>query len=172
MIFLDCEVYKDYFLCLLLNDVDMSTKVFEIYEGHRYNEKELGRILQKHLTCGFNSNNYDLTMLALAQSGKTTQEIYKGSKHLIEYKVRPRDIARPPRSWDHIDISEVAPGPFISLKQYGGRLHTRKLQDLPYDPNATIDAEQRRVLRVYCHNDVIMTKELYDTLRKQVDLLA
>lgn len=170
MIFLDCEVYRDYFLCLLVNDHDMSVKTFELYDGHADNMKELARIMQKHTTCGFNSANYDCTMIALAVAGKTTHEIYRGSKHIIEMKVRPRDVWPVPKSWDHIDISEVAPGPFISLKQYGGRMHTKRLQDLPYDPNAVIDEEMRKVLRKYCRNDVTMTMELFDKLREQIKL--
>lgn len=170
MIFLDCEVYRDYFLCLLLNDRDMSVKMFELYEGHADNMKELARIMQKHTTCGFNSQNYDCTVIAMAVAGKTTQEIYRGSKRIIEMKMRPRDVWPVPKSWDHIDISEVAPGPFISLKQYGGRMHTKRLQDLPYDPNAVIDEVMRKVLRKYCRNDLTMTMELFNMVREQIKL--
>lgn len=57
-----------------------------------------------------------------------------------------------------------------SLKIYGGRLHAPKLQDLPIEPNALINASQRALLREYCHNDLHTTKLLYDAVRPQIEL--
>jgi hypothetical protein len=53
----------------------------------------------------------------------------------------------------HFDIQEPAPAVMISLKLYGGRLHSKKLQDLPIDPHATLTKDQTEILRKYCVND-------------------
>ena len=57
-----------------------------------------------------------------------------------------------------------------SLKIYGGRLHAPKMQDLPIEPNALIFPEQRETLRLYCHNDLQVTRILYEELKPQIAL--
>jgi hypothetical protein len=71
--------------------------------------------------------------------------------------------------FDHIDIMPLPIGQ-ASLKIYGGRLHAPKMQELPIEPNALITPEQREVLRHYCHNDLQVTRILYDELRPQIAL--
>ncbi|MGV1017462.1 MAG: hypothetical protein ACOYBW_08805 [Fluviibacter phosphoraccumulans] len=170
MIILDCEVYRDYFLCLMRNRKDESIRAFEIYEGGEFERDRLINIMGKYLTGGFNSLHYDLPIIAVALREGNTQAIFRASKQIIELRRRPSEIVAVPRSWDHIDIKEVAPGVMIGLKQYGGRLHTKKLQDLPYDPDAPITPEMRVKLRKYCENDLQMTAELFDKLDAQVEL--
>jgi hypothetical protein len=170
MIILDCEVYRDYFLCLMRNLKDGSTRAFEIYEGAEFERERLINIMGKHLTGGFNSLHYDLPIIAVALREGTTQAIFRASKQIIELRRRPSEIIAVPRSWDHIDIKEVAPGVMIGLKQYGGRMHTRTLQDLPYDPDMPITPEMREKLRTYCLNDLQMTAELFNKLEAQVEL--
>ena len=69
----------------------------------------------------------------------------------------------------HIDIIELPIGQ-ASLKIYGGRIHTKKMQDLPIDPNALIQDNERSLMRKYCRNDTQVTGELFDALRGQIDL--
>ena len=52
----------------------------------------------------------------------------------------------------HIDLMEVAFGDG-SLKLYGGRLHSKRLQDLPIAPDSHISDEDRSLLVRYCEND-------------------
>ena len=70
---------------------------------------------------------------------------------------------------DHIDIQEVAPG-FGSLKQYGGRMHMRKLQDLPFPPHWALSQEQAAIVRFYCINDLDTTLQLFLSLDEQIAL--
>jgi hypothetical protein len=69
----------------------------------------------------------------------------------------------------HIDIIELPIGQ-ASLKIYGGRIHTKKMQDLPIDPNALIQDTERSLMRKYCKNDTQVTGELFDALKGQIDL--
>ncbi|WP_297925454.1 hypothetical protein [uncultured Agitococcus sp.] len=71
--------------------------------------------------------------------------------------------------FDHIDIMPLPIGQ-ASLKIYGGRLHAPKMQELPIEPNALINASQRAVLREYCHNDLEVTRLLYEALKPQIEL--
>ena len=104
----------------------------------------------------------------------TAHRLKKLCDRIITSKTPAWRIARDaqldtPADWDHIDTIEVAPG-MVGLKIYGGRLHTKKMQDLPYAPDAIIGAAERKELRKYCVNDLIMTKELFETLRGNIDL--
>jgi hypothetical protein len=66
-------------------------------------------------------------------------------------------------------LIEVAPGK-ASLKIYGGRLHSTRMQDLPIEPDAVITADQRQVLIDYCKNDLDTTIDLYTKLKSQLEL--
>ncbi len=74
-----------------------------------------------------------------------------------------------PSAFDHIDIINLPIGQ-ASLKIYGGRLHAPKMQDLPIEPSAIITPEQRKTLRLYCHNDLQVTRILYEELKPQIAL--
>ncbi|MBQ5850831.1 MAG: hypothetical protein IIW54_08480, partial [Lachnospiraceae bacterium] len=50
------------------------------------------------------------------------------------------------------------------LKIYGGRLHTKTMQDLPLPPDAQIPQEKINTIRKYCRNDTRITAELYNEL--------
>ena len=70
---------------------------------------------------------------------------------------------------DHIDLIEVAPGK-AGLKIYGGRLHSKRMQDLPVEPDALITDEQRGFLSPYCVNDLDTTIDLFRKLQPQIEL--
>ena len=68
---------------------------------------------------------------------------------------------------DHIDIKEVCPGDG-SLKQYGGRTHAKKLQDLPYDPFHFLSPDEIVVVDLYCENDLDLLEHIFDNLAPQL----
>ena len=122
----------------------------------------------------FNGNNYDFPILSLAFAGADNTTLKAASDDIILRNMKPWDIRDkyggvPLDHIDHIDLIEVAPGQ-CGLKAYGGRLHSRKLQDLPIDPSANISPEQRVQLREYCGNDLQITEDLYRKLKPQIDL--
>lgn len=169
---LDSEIYRDYYL-LSVRFESGDVEHFEMFEGKPFPAAAVREVLRKHLLVSFNGANYDLPLLSLALAGKDCATIKAGSDAIILTNVKGWQVAnqhgvRQPKV-DHIDLFELAPGQ-SSLKIYGGRLHTRSLQDLPYDPAASIGAEERAVLRDYCANDLQNTFDLYNALKPQIEL--
>lgn len=170
---LDVETYINYFLIKFVSE-DGKTRNYELYEGVELNRPEVRGILQNYTIITFNGNVYDLPMVLLALRGATNAELKAASDWIIlgekaawEFYDR-HGIPRP--DWiDHIDLIEVAPGQ-ASLKLYGGRLHSRKLQDLPIEPDARISIAQRQQLIDYCGNDHQTTWDLANFLKPQLDL--
>ena len=173
MIILDCETYKNYFLVSMLDTATKKTIDFELYDNHPIDSKKLAAIMRQHTTLGFNSSNYDLPVIVAALRGDTNAQIKQLSDDIINapqlWPILKKHKINIPASFDHIDIMPIPIGQ-ASLKIYGGRLHAPKMQELPIEPNATITPEQREVLRHYCHNDLQVTRILYDELRPQIAL--
>lgn len=179
---LDIECYKNYFLVKFKHVDNCTYRDYEMYSGGAaLDVGQIKAILLHFRIVTFNGMHYDMPMLMLAlrlgnqvrrgeitaaeaclQLKKASDAIIVGNlrgwqfEQLYEIKV-PVDI-------DHIDVSEVAPGVMISLKLYGGRMHSKKLQDLPIEPDAEIQPEQRAILRNYCGNDLDTTDDLWKKL--------
>ncbi len=171
--FLDCEVYRNFFL-VLFKQLETGEKIrCQISPNRQLNKPLLERTLNSHLLVGFNSATYDIPMLQLALTGAATETLKQASDEIILGGMRPRDFAdkyrlKRPR-WDHIDLMPIAPLK-AGLKAYAGRLHCKKMQDLPIEPNARITAEQAAQLVTYCENDLDNTALLYEELRPQIAL--
>ena len=181
LVFLDTECYQNYFLVCFKSD--KLTKYYELHENLELNREDIKKILKGYTTVGFNSNNYDLPMLAHAIDIRSTNETLK---QLSDYIITTKDLKKlwvifekfkiPYRNkqFNHIDLFNVAPKIDseykVGLKVYGSRLHTKTLQDLPIEPDAIIRPDQHELLRKYCENDVIVTKELYQAIKKEIDL--
>jgi len=169
MIVVDTEVYRDYFLLAALDLDTGKVQHFEMYSGHALDDG-IRALMTSRTTVGFNSAGYDLPMIAAAVAGKTCAEIKTLSDSVIVHKSPPWRLGvKIPKTWDHIDLIELAIGR-SSLKIYGGRLHAPKMQDLPIEPSASIAPDQREALRRYCVNDLETTAILYRHLRPQIAL--
>jgi DNA polymerase elongation subunit (family B) len=175
-LFLDIEVYQNYFLALFMTEQG-KTKGFEIFDGDdsAFAPQEILDILQNpdFEIVTFNGNHYDIPILTMAMTNQNTRALKKASNRIIEGNVRSWNFyrnegLREPKI-NHVDIIDVAPG-MVSLKIYGGRLASRKLQELPIEHTAMVNAEQAKELRTYCKNDVRVTQLLFNSLSKQVDL--
>jgi hypothetical protein len=64
---------------------------------------------------------------------------------------------------------EVAPGAG-GLQAFGAKMHTKRLQDLPYHPSDSIDWWMRVMLREYCDVDLHVTRNLYERFKTQIHL--
>ena len=169
MLIIDTEVYRNYFLLAALDLDSGDVRHFEMYPGHPLDDG-IRQIMTRHTTVGFNSVGYDLPIIAAALAGMTNRELKVLSDSIIvENTPHWQTGIHIPKTWDHIDLIELAIGQ-ASLKIYGGRLHAPKMQDLPIDPDASIAADQREVLRRYCVNDLETTAILYRHLRPQIAL--
>ena len=171
---LDIECYKNYFLVSFMSVRKGTFKEFEMYEGKPLDKEGVKKLMKTFCTITFNGDGYDNIILIAAMKGWSneklkmlTDEIIIGGK--ASWQVARKHKLFVPREWDHIDLIQVAPGA-ASLKVYGGRMHSSKLQDLPIEPGALITPSQREDMRLYCRNDLITTQDLNTTLTPQIDL--
>jgi len=123
--------------------------------------------LSRYTIITFNGIGYDLIIIEAALSGYDNRQLKELSDKII--LTNERIYSKDMRWVDHIDLMNVAPGKG-SLKAYGGKMHTRRLQDLPIEPNASIEWPQRAQLREYCANDTQVTQELFDRFKSQIQL--
>ena len=177
-IFLDLEVYPNYFLAKFIN-MEGKVREYEMYADYVSGYKQLDtegirRIMNSYTTVTFNGNNYDMPILALALASKDCAELKEASDAIIVHDMKPWNFYKhfkcQPLSYDHIDIKEVAPGVMVSLKAYGARMHMPKLQDLPYDPDKPLTRQQMREVSEYCLNDLETTRELFNQIKGRVEL--
>jgi len=153
-----------------------NTRAFELFADHPLNMDTIRSIVAKSTLVSFNGNNFDMPLLSLALSGADNQTIKEASDAIILNNLRGFALERKFKfktmtKVDHIDLIEVAPG-IVSLKIYGGRLHCKKMQDLPIDPSASISVADRELLKTYCANDLQVTQALYLKLAPQIELRA
>lgn len=173
----DVECYQNYFL-VVFKGVKGSRKTlaFDMYNDSELNCRAIIHVLENNRTIGFNSINYDLPMITLALSGASNMCLKSASDAIIQCDLKPWQFEKrygirvPYHLWEHVDLIEVAPGVATSLKLYGGRMHSKRLQDLPIDPTDYIMPEQCVQLREYCVNDNDTTADLWNKLQSAVSL--
>lgn len=172
-LYFDVELYRNYMMCGFMSDQSRKFLVFEQYEGTSLDYAKLQWVIENCRLVGFNSRSYDLTILRLALAGLSNADLKHASDSMIQYGTKWYDLLREHRlrqfEGDHIDLKEVAPL-FASLKIYGGRLHTRRMQDLPFPHHISLSEEQIAVTRWYNVNDLETTKDLRDHLDEQLKL--
>ena len=126
-------------------------------------------------TFGFNSINYDIPIILFALQEKTAKEIHNLSSYIIQnnspsWKTLRNFNLIKPSSMKHFDIQEPSPGVRVSLKLYGGRIHSKKLQDLPIEPNSILSENEMEAIRLYCINDLNTTIDLYLKIEDRIKL--
>lgn len=175
----DVESYQNYFL-IGFKGVDTG-KVLQIGlfgENARFTieqRKKIRGTLIKYGIITFNGVSYDMPVILRSVMGASVLELFKMGSKMIE-KGMPGWLAmKEYRVEDipgivHIDLKEPAPGVMISLKMYGARLHSKKLQDLPYPFDTKLTKEQAEHVRVYNINDLDTTIDLYTEIKPAIDL--
>ena len=171
---LDIEVYSNYFLAQFKSIDTGKVRSFEMFDGCDFDRQTVNSILKSHRIVTFNGLNFDMPILTLALKKFTCEQLKQAADLIILGEKKSWEIERfydfRTLPCDHIDLIEVAPGVAIGLKLYGARLHSKKLQDLPIDPAASITPEQRQLLREYCVNDLDTTIDLWKVVKDRVDL--
>ncbi len=172
-VFLDVECYRNYFLiCFKSNN---KIRTYELHDSSNLDLNEIKLIMNKYLTIGFNSLNYDLPMISYALSGADNSDLKKLSDELVLSEKKSWEIVsdfkvKKYTKWNHIDLFEPSPAVMISLKMYGARMHTKKLQDLPIEPDELIKDHERDIIKQYCINDIQITEDLYKQIKDRIDL--
>jgi hypothetical protein len=175
-LFLDIEVYSNYFLALFMTEQG-KVRRFEIFNGDdsKFDPDEILSLMTAEGVelVTFNGNSYDIPVLTYALVTPDTAKVKKVSNRIIERGIKPwhfyRDEGLQAPKIDHIDLIEVSPGR-VGLKTYGGRMGSARLQELPVAHDAIITEEQAEVLRAYCRNDTLVTMDLFNSLREQIEL--
>lgn len=164
---LDIELYQNYLLVMFKSLDNGVVRYFEMHDDQPLDRDTVMAVLRDFTVITFNGLDYDLPMLFLAFTGATLPELKAASNHIIEGGLRGWQFEQQygikvPKWVDHIDLREPVPGVQISLKLYGARLHSKRLQDLPIEHTALITPEQRETLRRYCENDLDTTIDLWN----------
>lgn len=181
----DVECYPNYFLVGFKSVDNKKVAQLEMIDcagmcGHPdcSHSKALDRaklqwIMENFCHIGFNSIGYDATIVILALAGCTCEQLWQATKMIIVDEMRPQDVLRAFKVkkfyFDHIDLIEVAPLR-ASLKIYAGRLHTQRMQDLPFVPGTVLSMDQIAIVRWYNVNDLTNTDDLRGSLKEQLDL--
>lgn len=191
---MDLEVYTHYFLIRFKSTTTRKGQVFELRRGlDVFDRDKVLAILRQYRIVTFNGLDFDMPLLfyvlALLKNydpfETSVTEIMRKAKgaadHIIDGRLRHWQFASEygievPNWLDHIDLKEPVPGVQISLKLYGGRLHSQKLQDLPIPPEADLTdgspvlvdgvtlrtyEEKCDALSTYCDNDLDTTIDLW-----------
>lgn len=163
---LDIELYVNYLLVMFKSVDTRRVHYFEKHDDSELDTQTILGILREFTVISFNGMDYDMPLLFMALGGASLPELKRASNHIIEGGLRGWQFeqhynVRVPKWLDHIDLKEPVPGVQISLKLYGGRLHSKRLQDLPIEHTAEISVEQRAELRRYCENDLDTTIDLW-----------
>lgn len=179
LVVLDCEVYPNYTL-FAFKSLDHGTIVTLDIRGEdnclsHEKLKLLHKIMVSKTTFGYNSRNYDIPVILYALQGKTAREICNLSNYIIDnnsprWKTMDKFNLMSNNSIDHFDIQEPSPAVRISLKLYGARLHSKKLQDLPIKPNTMLSKKEMDNIDLYCINDLNTTIDLYNSIKNVIDL--
>lgn len=178
LVVLDIEVLPNYFLIAFkklkdgkLLKVDMFGSLSKL---DRKQKSQINHIMKTYTTFGYNSINYDMPILNYALDGASCEKIYSLSCKIIEKRMPSwmvyRDLEITERAYNHFDISEPSPAVMISLKNYGTRIGSKKLQEFYLDPHESITREQIDPLKSYCVNDLDVTIDLYNAIKKRIDL--
>ncbi len=171
----DIECYPNYFLIAFQSTVTYKFLFFEMGEGETLDCAKLRWVIDNFLLIDFNGNNYDVPIVSLAIAGKPSFALYEATSEIIEGgpKNRPNHVLKRAKvkraTPNHIDLIElVALKP--SLKLLAGRLHSPRMQDLPFKPGTTLSEPQRCITKYYCANDLENTLLLYQKLKPEIEL--
>lgn len=170
----DTECYSNYFLIAFKIVATGKIIKFELTETSSFNERKLSWILNNYRVITFNGIKYDMPLIWLSYARQSTEIIQQASYDLIFENVWQTELQKKYNftihDSDHIDLIEVCPlrG---SLKLYGARLHSKRIQDLPIDPLKPLPDDMKEVVADYCiSNDLEATHLLFDNLQEQITL--
>lgn len=170
---MDIESYPNYFLVKFQRLQDNRVLGFERTEECPLATHSVVQIIRKYELIAFNSTAYDIPLLRLALTGVGPRELKVASDELINGKLTPYQFEKryrlPGMLINIVDLYEVTPGQ-ASLKMYGARNHSRRLQDLPYEPDRVLSAEEQREVSRYCDNDLDVTLGIFRQVEDRVEL--
>lgn len=161
--FYDTECYPNFWLLKFKTDTGIIYS-FSLEFGETFSAYEKSRILtlfELFTVVSFNGIYYDVPMIMAALNGLDPTQLKILNDRIIVDGLKPWELGLPEwKPQDHIDIMQVLPGAG-GQKQYAGRIHCKKMQDLPYDPATSLTDEQIEIVDAYCENDLDVLEQLY-----------
>lgn len=133
------------------------------------------RAFKNYTSVGFNSINYDMPMVALFLAGADNAQLKEANDRIIlgnipYWKVEDALGIKVPK-FDHIDLYETNPAVKTGLKALNGRMHMKRLQELPYGPDEWLTYEQMDETIEYCQfGDIDGTEHLFDLMQEPIAL--
>lgn len=149
-------------------------ETFAFWHDKRGHTAKLSNMLQdsRYTWVGFNSENFDRPLVAMAVEGHDEANIKIVAENIIAHNMRSwqtyREYDIDFLEYDHIDIMEVPKGVMLSLKIYEGRMHSPTLQDMPFDHTHDVTPKERKLVEAYCMNDVNETERLFLLMQNEV----
>lgn len=184
VLFCDIETYHGFFYVAFKRESDGFRVGFELSSrSPDFDWERVNKIMRKNRIVTYNGMAYDVPLIFYAiellrrgePQARVNAMLKSKSDAIITGNVRWWQVEdllgfRLPRI-DHIDLIEPQPNAIASLKTLNGRLHGKRLQDLPLDPAAWPTSEQMDVIADYClHFDLDATHNLFDALKEPLEL--
>ena len=173
----DSEIYPNYALFAFRGLESKKAIYFELDNqpcGRTINLGKMRWVLEHNCIVNFNGRKFDFIIAALALHGCTTEQLWDATHMIIEQQVQGHFVLgkyKAPKlgkinQIDLIDLTALSPG----LKVCAGRLHAKRMQDLPFVPGKALTEDQIRILFMYCFNDLDNTELLYKSLLEQISV--
>lgn len=172
-LFVNVESYPNYFLITFKLHTKNKFIQLECGEGRKFNAQFLSWIMHNYKTVGFNSYNYDLLLIWLSYYRQDAGILKDATNDLIVNGIREYELKKEYKfktfQTSHIDLIKVAPLKG-SLKLYGARLHTRSIQEQPFDINQELNEFEIGELKKFNCNQLDITQDLFDFMKERLDL--
>jgi hypothetical protein len=170
-LFLNVESYPNYFVITFKLHGFNKFFTIECGEGRSFNPKFLSWVMHNYKTVGFNSINYDLLVIWLAYHDQDYRILKECTNDIIVNGLRDKELKERYSFFTfktpHIDLIEVAPLKG-SLKLYGARLHTKSIQEQPFDVDADLSKFEIEELKKFNCTQLCITEELFDFMKETV----
>lgn len=172
---IDSEIYRNFFYLGVKRVEDGRRVGFEFSDRSDFDRDRVRFFLRRNLSVGFNSIPFDLPIIFLALSGAPLSEIKDAADHIIQNRIPywqvERELGVVVPKLNHIDLFETNPSVKDSLKTLNGRLHMKRLQELPFDPARILTHDEMDATIEYCQfGDLDGTEELFNTLAEPIKL--
>ena len=169
----DIECYPNFFCASFKSRKTGKVMVFERSPWMDFDSNYLRYVLENYCIVTFNGIKYDAVIAALACDKQPTEVLHWATEALIVHEIFAKDVLKRFKckklKINHIDIIEVVPLR-ASLKIYSGRLHAKRMQDLPFAPGTVLTWEQAQIVKHYNVNDLNNTHVVRDAIKPQIDL--
>lgn len=168
-LFLNVEVYPNFFLITF--KLHQTNKFLQL--DIPFNSRLLSWIMWNYQTVGFNSLNYDILMIWLAYSEQNIERLKDATNDLILRGMREYELKKEYHFFtfktNHIDLMQVLPLKG-SLKLYGARIHTKSIQEQPFDIHSDLSPDQIEQLKGFNCNQLDITEELFNFCKERLEL--